>query len=193
MLLMGLASITAFTFAQGASGQSSRPADSEPARATLAVGDKAPDFSLPLPETQGGEAGQTVTLKDYLGKKNLLLAFYPKANTPGCTTQMCGYRDDWSTFEDNETAVIAISTDKQTSSDKFKEKYSLPMLVLGDPEREIIDAYGVKMNKLFKSAQRSVVLIDKQGVVRYVNYNYKIKDDKETLYQKIKEVTDERK
>lgn len=190
---MGIASMAVLSFAGRSGAQDSQPAASQPAgKAQLKPGDKAPDFVAAYPRAQGGVDQQQLSLQEFRGKKNVLLAFYPKADTPGCTTQMCGYRDDWSTFQDNETEVIAISADQQPASDKFRQKYNLPMVVLGDPERSIIKDYGVTLRQPSNNAQRSVVLVDKQGVVQYVDYDYNIQKDKEPLYAKIKELNEEK-
>jgi len=178
-----------FCFAGPSEGQDSQPATSPAASqpTQLQVGSAAPDFTVPLPESMGGKPGETISLHQFMGKKNVVLAFFPKADTPGCTTQMCGYRDDWSTFNDNDTTVISISADQQSAEDKFKQKYNLPMIILGDPEHKLIQKFGVPQ-KESGNAQRSVILLDKTGVVRYVNYNYNVQKDKEALMEKVKEL-----
>jgi len=150
------------------------------------VGDKAPDFDLPAAEDSGDNAPKK--LSDLRGKKNVVLAFYPKADTPGCTKQLCGYRDDIETFKSTNTEVIAVSVDQQMDSDKFKQKFSLPFPVVGDPQHKIIEAYGVPMKDVAgnKFAQRSVFLIDKEGTVRHIDLQYDVANDKAALYDRIK-------
>lgn len=159
----------------------------ENASAKVKVGDAAPDFDISA--AIGGEpaADAPKKLSDLKGKKNVLLAFYPKADTPGCTKQLCGYRDDIETFRSASTEVIAISVDHQSDSDAFKEKHSLPFLVLGDPERKVIEAYGVPLREFQgnRFAERSVFLIDKEGIVRFIDMKYDLTKDKTALYDAI--------
>lgn len=155
------------------------------AAAELKVGDAAPDFDIPA---QKGVENGPKKLSDLKGKKNVLIAFYPKADTPGCTKQLCGYRDDFSTLQSSNTEVIAISVDQQMDSDKFQEKYKLPFPVVGDPQHKTIEAYGVPMKDYSgnKFAQRSVFLVDKEGKIAYIDLDYKIDQDKTALYDRIK-------
>src|SRR5262249_53129880 len=150
-------------------------------------GDVAPDFDVP---EQKGMTDAPKKLSDMKGKKNVLVAFYPQAFTPGCTTQMCGYRDDIQTFKNENTEVIAISDDQQIDSDKLKEEKKLPFSVVGDPQHKIIEAYGVPLKdyKDKKFAQRSVFLVDKEGKIRYIDIDYKVAEDKNPLYEQIKQV-----
>lgn len=150
------------------------------------VGDQAPDFDLP--KAKGDAAtDEPARLSDFKGKKNVLLAFYPKADTPGCTKQLCGYRDDIQKLQDEDTEVIAISTDQQKDSDLFREKFTMPFTVLGNPDQAIVKAYGVPLMERGDSqyAQRSVFLVDKAGVVRYIDMEYNIAEDKDPLYAAI--------
>jgi peroxiredoxin Q/BCP len=152
---------------------------------TLKVGDAAPDFNIP---DQKSIEDAPKKLSDLKGKKNVLVAFYPKADTPGCTKQMCGYRDDIGVLNSAETQVIAVSVDQQMDSEKFQEKYKLPFPVVGDPQRKTIEAYGVPLKEYSgnKFAQRSVFLVDKEGVVRFIDLDYKVAEDKDSLYKEIK-------
>ena len=187
IFVFGITCTMMFSFVRSGGAQDTASTQStQPAK--LSVGDKAPEFTADYPAAQGGQPGQQISLQDFRGKKNVVLAFFPKAFTSGCTTQLCGYRDDWSMFEENETTVIAISADPQPREDEFRKTHNLPMIVLGDPERELIRKYGVPMKAPANNAQRSVILIDKNGVVQYVNYAYKVQTDKDALYEKIKEL-----
>ena len=129
----------------------------------LEKGTKAPEFSLP------DENGEIRSLSDYKGKK-LILYFYPKDNTPGCTKQACGFAELYPQFNEKGVEVIGISKDSVASHKKFKDKYSLPFTILSDTELETIKAYDVwKEKKLYgKTAMgivRTTYLIDEQGII----------------------------
>lgn len=160
-------------------------ADESDSSAKLKVGDAAPDFDVP---EQKGVTDAPKKLSDLKGKKNVLIAFYPKADTPGCTKQLCEYRDDTGIIASANTQVIAISIDQQMDSEKFQDKYKLPFPVVGDPQRKIIEAYGVPLKDVGgnKFAQRSVFLVDKEGKIRYIDIDYRIAEDKNTLYAQMK-------
>ena len=132
----------------------------------LEVGTKASDFTLP------DKQGRSVSLSDFLGKK-VVLYFYPKDNTPGCTRQACAFAQSHTDFEERNTVVIGISKDSTTSHLKFAEKYDLPFILLSDPERQAIEAYGVwQEKKLYGKVSmgvvRSTYLIDEQGIIEKV-------------------------
>ena len=145
---------------------------------SIEIGEKAPNVEFPESAT-----GESFKLSDLKGK-NVLLAFYPKAYTPGCTKQMCGYTEDFNLLEQKKVQVIAISKDKQKSADGFKAKYDMPFYVIGDSAKEIIRTFEVHL-KLGVSAQRSVFLIDKQGIIRYINMKYSVTKSKDELYEEI--------
>ena len=132
----------------------------------LEVGMKAPDFTLL------DKRGNSVSLSDFLGKK-VVLYFYPKDSTPGCTRQACAFAQNHSNFEDKNVAVIGVSKDSVASHLKFAEKYALPFVLLSDPELQAIQAYGVwQEKKLYGKVSmgvvRSTYLIDEQGVIEKV-------------------------
>ena len=132
----------------------------------LEVGMKAPDFTLL------NKLGQEVSLSDYLGKK-VVLYFYPKDNTPGCTRQACSFAMNYSNFEEKNVIVIGISKDSVASHLKFAEKYDLPFVLLSDPELQAIQAYGVwQEKKLYGKVSmgvvRSTYLIDENGMIEKV-------------------------
>ena len=106
----------------------------------LNIGEKAPNFTLP------DKDGNQVSLSDFLGKK-VILYFYPKDNTPGCTKQACGFSENIQEFEENNTIIIGISKDSQKSHQNFIQKYNLKILLLSDIERQAIEAYGVWQEK----------------------------------------------
>jgi thioredoxin-dependent peroxiredoxin len=123
----------------------------------LAEGDPAPDFTL------GSDSGEEVTLSSFRGKP-VVLYFYPKDDTPGCTRQACGIRDAWGEFQRAGAEVLGISADSQASHERFKEKYSLPFTLLADPEHLLAEPYGVgKEGK--RSYERSTFVIDPEGNV----------------------------
>ena len=132
----------------------------------LEVGMKAPDFTLL------DKRGNSVSLSDFLGKK-VVLYFYPKDSTPGCTRQACAFAQNHSNFEDKNVVVIGVSKDSVASHLKFAEKYELPFVLLSDPELVAIQAYGVwQEKKLYGKVSmgvvRSTYLIDEQGVIEKV-------------------------
>jgi thioredoxin-dependent peroxiredoxin len=126
-------------------------------------GSPAPPFSLT------SDAGDTVTLESLRGKP-VVVYFYPKDDTPGCTTQACGIRDSWADFEARGAVVLGISPDSETSHVKFKEKFGLPFTLLADPDHSTAEAYGVwveKKNsgKTYMGVERSTFVIDSDGTV----------------------------
>ena len=132
----------------------------------LEVGMKAPLFTLP------DQSGSHVSLSDFLGKK-VVLYFYPKDNTPGCTRQACAFGESYEAFQTKNTVVIGISKDSTASHLRFAEKYHLPFTLLSDPELQAIQAYGVwQEKKLYGKVSmgvvRSTYLIDEQGMIEKV-------------------------
>ncbi len=132
----------------------------------LEIGMKAPDFIL-----SDGE-GKEVRLSDFLGKK-VVLYFYPKDSTPGCTRQACAFAGAYEAFKQKNIAVIGISKDSVASHKKFAEKYNLPFILLSDPERQAIEAYGVwqeKKNygKVSMGVVRTTFIIDENGMIEKV-------------------------
>jgi peroxiredoxin Q/BCP len=154
--------------------------------AKLKVGDAAPDFTIPEGVAKD-QIGEAKTLSDLKGK-NVVLAFYPKAFTPGCTTQLCGYRDDFASFKDANTVVIAISVDEQAESNRFKTEKELPFAVVGDPKHAIINKYGVELMKRgeFEYAKRTTFLVGKDGKIAYIDWDYDFAKGKEPLLKAIK-------
>lgn len=132
----------------------------------LAIGDKAPDFTLT------DDAEQKVTLSQLRGKK-VLLYFYPKDNTPGCTKEACDFRDHFDKFKKSGVLVYGISKDSAKAHTKFKQKYTLPFTLLVDDNADVCEDYGVinkksLFGKTFLGIQRSTFLIDEKGIIRAI-------------------------
>ncbi len=139
--------------------------------AELQVGDSAPDF-----ETHTDE-GKAVKLSDYRGQR-VVLYFYPKDDTPGCTTQACSFRDHYIEIEEKNAVVLGVSPDDQASHQKFKTKYNLPFTLLVDEDHAIAEAYDVwreKTNygKTYMGIVRSHFVIDETGKIVSIHYNVK--------------------
>ena len=129
----------------------------------LEVGTKAPAFSLP------DQDGNMVSLKDFKGQK-VVLYFYPKENTPGCTKQACNFGELLPQFREKGAAVIGVSKDSVASHKKFQEKFGLPFTLLSDPELKVIQAYGVWQEKNMYGKKtmgvvRTTYLIDEKGII----------------------------
>lgn len=132
----------------------------------LEKGTKAPDFELL------NKDGKEVKLSDFLGKK-VVLYFYPRDNTPGCTRQACAFAENYEEFKNLDAAVIGISKDSTASHIKFAEKYGLPFILLSDPEHKVIEAFGAwqeKKNygKVSFGTVRSTFVIDENGTIEKV-------------------------
>lgn len=132
----------------------------------LEIGMKAPDFTL------ADQDGQPITLSGFLGKK-VVLYFYPKDNTPGCTRQACAFAGSYEAFKSRDVAVIGVSKDSVASHLKFAAKYDLPFILLSDPELQAIQAYDVwKEKKLYGKTSMGVVrttyVIDENGMIAKV-------------------------
>jgi thioredoxin-dependent peroxiredoxin len=129
-------------------------------------GKPAPDFALT------SDTGETVRLSDFRGKP-VVLYFYPKDDTPGCTAQACGMRDDYGSFAERGAVVLGVSPDDEASHVKFKQKYSLPFTLLADPDHQVADQYGVwgersSYGKTYMGIERSTFLIGPEGNVAKV-------------------------
>lgn len=132
----------------------------------LEVGIKAPGFTLPDQE------GNPVSLSDFAGKR-VVLYFYPKDNTPGCTRQACAFAEAFEAFKKLDAVVLGVSKDSSASHQKFAEKYGLPFILLSDTELEAIQAYGVwqekkSCGKVSMGVVRTTFIIDENGVIEKV-------------------------
>ena len=147
----------------------------------LETGIKAPEFTLP------DQNGEMHSLTDYRGKK-VILYFYPKDNTPGCTKQACGYSERSQQFEEKEIVVIGISKDSVASHKRFEEKQGLTFTILSDTELEAIKAYDVwkeKKNygKVSMGVVRTTYVIDEDGMIVFANDKVKAADDPEKMLE----------
>jgi thioredoxin-dependent peroxiredoxin len=128
---------------------------------TLRTGDRAPDFTLPAAD------GKTVSLADLKGKGPIVVFFYPKDDTPGCTVEACSFRDRYDAFAQAGAAVVGISSDPPTSHVAFAKKHGLPMTLLSDVDGNVRAAWGVKPTLgLFPG--RATFVLDREGIVRHV-------------------------
>jgi thioredoxin-dependent peroxiredoxin len=132
----------------------------------LKAGSSAPDFKTT------NTTGESVRLKDYRGKK-VVLYFYPKDDTPGCTKEACSFRDAFADFKKRGIEVIGVSTDSEAAHQKFTAKYKLPFTLLADTDHAIADAYGVYgekkfMGRTYMGVKRMTFLIDEKGKIRKV-------------------------
>ena len=140
----------------------------------LKEGNAAPVF------TTKDASGRTVKLKDFKGQK-VVLYFYPKDDTPGCTKEACSFRDGFTTFKKRGINVLGISPDSEASHKKFAEKYKLPFVLLTDPEHKIADAYGTYgqkkfMGRSYMGIHRMTFLIDEKGKIKKVFEKVKPED-----------------
>ena len=140
----------------------------------LKEGDKAPDFSGTT------ETGKTVSLSDYSGKK-LILFFYPKDNTPGCTAEVCSLRDGFSDLKSRGYELLGVSPDGEAKHQKFIDKHDLPFPLLADTEKETLNAYGVWglkkfMGREYDGVHRTTFVIDENGEIAKIINKVKTKD-----------------
>ncbi len=138
----------------------------------LDMGDQAPDFSLP------SNTGETINLSDYLGKQRVVLYFYPKDNTPGCTKEACSFRDNLEEIESRDAVVFGVSPDSLKSHDKFKEKYELNFTLLSDEDHSVAEAYGAwgeksMYGKKYFGIIRKTFIIGLDGKIEYANHKVK--------------------
>ncbi|WP_027066574.1 thioredoxin-dependent thiol peroxidase [Maribacter sp. Hel_I_7] len=141
---------------------------------TLKVGDKVPPFSVK------DQDGNTVSLKDYQGKK-LIVFFYPKASTPGCTAEACNLRDNYKELQSEGYELLGVSADSEKRQAKFKEKYEFPFPLLADEDHTVVNAFGVWglkkfMGREYDGIHRKTFVVDGEGIVTKVIDKVKTKD-----------------
>lgn len=147
------------------------------------VGKKAPDFSL------ADQNGIKHKLSDYQGKP-VVLYFYPKDDTPGCTKEACSFRDSYVEFREAGIEVIGISVDDEESHEKFREKYNLPFTLLADTEQKVVEDYGVwveknNYGKKYWGTARMTFLIDKDGRIIHIFEKVKPEDHAQEVLEKL--------
>ena len=128
---------------------------------TVKVGDKAPDFTLP------SQMGDNVTLSEFFGKKNVILYFYPKDETPGCTKEACTFRDNYEELTKLGAEVLGVSGQSVESHKSFATHYGLPFILLSDEDNKVRELYGVPSTMGFLPG-RVTYIIDKKGIVRHI-------------------------
>ena len=138
----------------------------------MKIGATAPDFSAPT------DGGGSIRLKDLRGKK-VVLYFYPKDNTPGCTAESCDFRDAQAKFEAKDAVILGVSPDSVKSHDKFKQKFDLPFTLISDEDHKIAEAYGVWQEKSmygrkYMGIQRSTFVIDEKGKIAAIYDKVKV-------------------
>lgn len=151
----------------------------------VAAGEKAPDFTLPASN------GKEVTLSDFKGK-NIVLYFYPKDMTPGCTTQACDFRDKHEEFQDLDAVILGVSTDPLARHEKFIDKYGLPFLLLADEDHKAAELFGVwklkkNFGKEYMGIERSTFILDKEGTLVKEYRKVKVKEHIEEVLNYIRE------
>lgn len=140
----------------------------------LKIGDNAPDFS------GFDQDNKMHQLEDYKGKK-LVVFFYPKANTPGCTAEACDLRDNFERFKANNYELLGVSADTAKAQGKFKDKFNFPFPLLADEEKEVINAFGVWgpkkfMGREYDGINRTTFVINEEGIIEDIITNVKTKD-----------------
>ncbi len=140
----------------------------------LKEGDTAPQFSVK------DQDGNIINLKDFKGNK-VILFFYPKASTPGCTAEACNLRDNWEQFQEKGYQILGVSADTEKKQSNFKNKYELPFPLLADEDKEVIEAYGVWgpkkfMGKEYDGIHRTTFVIDENGLIEEIITKVKTKD-----------------
>ncbi len=151
---------------------------------TLKIGDKAPDFAV---KNQGGKI---ISLSDFEGKK-LVLFFYPKASTPGCTMEACNLSDNYMTFVSKGYEILGVSADSERRQTNFKNKYKFPYDLLADEDLEVINAYGVWgpkkfMGREYDGIHRTTFVIDENGNIERIVQKVKTKDHTNQLLNEAK-------
>lgn len=155
--------------------------------AELKEGQKAPEFTLESTE------GKKVSLKDFKGKKNVVLYFYPKDMTPGCTAEACSFRDNLARVEKTGAVIFGVSTDDVKSHQKFTEKHQLNFPLLADTEKEVVNAYGVWKKKSmygreYMGIERTTFIIDKSGNIAKIFPKVKVEGHTDEVLKALSEL-----
>ena len=150
----------------------------------LKEGDLAPDFKVKSTE------GKEISLKDFRGKKDVVLYFYPKDDTPGCTREACGFRDNLKRFGAKETVILGMSSDSVESHERFRSKFNLPFTLLSDEDKAVSKAYGVFKKKSlygkeYMGIERTTFVVDKEGRIKKIFPRVKVDDHIEEVLQSL--------
>ncbi|HZH68191.1 MAG TPA: thioredoxin-dependent thiol peroxidase [Chitinophagales bacterium] len=151
----------------------------------LEVGDQLPDVAI------NDQNGQLVNLRDFKGEK-MIVFFYPKNNTPGCTNEVCNFRDNYSVLKEKGFKIIGTSPDNEKSHTKFKEKHELPYTLLADTDKLLANAFGVWgpkkfMGKSYEGIHRTTFIVDAEGVISHVIKKVKTKESTEQILKLLEE------
>ncbi len=169
------------------SGKKTKTGNKSAKTVELKVGQKAPDFTLP------SDTGDKVSLKDFRGKK-VVLYFYPKDDTPGCTKEACSFRDNINEILNRGAVVIGVSADSVESHKKFKEKYNLNFILLSDEKHRVLEKYGVwkersLYGKKFMGTERTTFIIDENGRIAHIFRKVKVDGHTEEVLKKLDELS----
>jgi len=151
----------------------------------LQIGDNAPDF------TATADSGEKIRLRDLRGKK-VILYFYPKDDTPGCTREACDFRDLYARFKKKDVVVLGVSVDSAASHAKFKSKFALPFPLISDEDHKIVEAYGVwkeksMYGKKYMGTERTTFLIDEKGKIARIYEKVKVDGHADALLEAVSE------
>lgn len=154
----------------------------------LEIGQNAPDFTLPA------DSGEMLSLNNFLNKKNVVLYFYPKDDTPGCTTEAKNFRYNFNDFSSLDTVIIGVSRDSVKCHTNFKEKYSLPFYLISDENAQMLEKYGVwveksMFGKKYMGIERTTFLIDKMGKIIKIWQNVKVNGHVNEVLKEVKTLT----
>ncbi len=162
----------------GCGKQTSNENNEEQVQQQLTVGVSAPNFTL------ADQDGKSHTLSDYKGK-NVVLYFYPKNDTPGCTKEACAFRDDLAVFNNLNTVILGASVDDSESHKKFTDRYELNFTLLADVEKKVSESYGTL--SIIGISKRQTFLIDKEGVIRHIYRDVNIEEHSKEIAEFIKQ------
>jgi peroxiredoxin Q/BCP len=165
-----------------------KPAENPAPARKLSEGDPAPSFTLP------SSTGRSISLADYRGKQSVVLYFYPKDDTPGCTIEACGFRDTIGDYQRAGAAVLGVSLDNLNSHMKFVDKFSLPFPLLSDERHEVADAYGVYTLKQmygreYWGIERTTFLINQHGKIAKIYPKVKVDDHHYQVLKDLKAIS----
>ena len=151
----------------------------------LETGKKAPDFTLP------DQDDKKISLKDFIGKK-VVLYFYPKDNTSGCTKEACNFRDDFPKFKKSDAVIIGISPDSSASHKKFIEKYNLPFTLLSNEDKKVLEKYEVWKEKSmygrkYMGVERTTYIIDEKGKIKKIFNKVKVDGHNQEVMEELKD------